>query len=87
MKHLEKEGNFFYIRAQDAVDVWLGCLAVALKLNKVRLDELWLPRMGCRYLLTSCNCTPQTNHNDFEHSHVGNLDCFLLVTEAQSIFI
>lgn len=50
------------------MDVWLGGLAAAIKLEKVYLDQFRLAKTGGRNQWTDHNCLPQSGYNDFEHT-------------------
>lgn len=67
--------------------MWLGWLALSLKLDEVYSDDHSISIKSCSYLLINCNSPEKTCHEDFENIPVDNSTSFRLVTGVQVISI
>lgn len=79
MVYHEKEVHVAYRRAPAEMDVCLGWVAdaVAVELEEAHPDYLCLPEPSGRYLLTGQQCSPQTGHNDLDHTRQENSGFFI----------
>lgn len=68
-----------YRRESAAISVWLGWCVVSLELEEGYYDQLCLPIIRGRYLLTSHICMPQNGHKDLYHTRADSPGSFPLL--------
>lgn len=67
-----------------ALDVWMGLVGCALKLERDNKQHQNLPDTGDRYVLSGWGCPDQCGHTDFPVRQGRNLDVFIIVSEMDS---
>lgn len=70
--YFEKEEIVRYIRENDAQDVRLRWLAVALEPQEGYFDQLQFYKTSACFLLCGHICCPQNGNTDFKHTRWGN---------------
>lgn len=67
------------------MDVWIGIIGAVMDLNSAENKELYLHVLDGQYLLTGCDSTDQTGHNNFELCNSRSSGFLVLVCVFEAI--
>lgn len=71
--HMENTASMKYAWAQPVLHDWLGCMSLALELEKESPEKIWPPYNDGQLLLTGKECPQQIGYSDFVNKNHDNL--------------